>query len=160
MKPKTFFIFVIVLVFIAGAAIWAIISDYDARRDKLIHDAVEVTVYKNAGCVCCDRWITYMERNGYRVAVRETEDMTTVKDQNGIPGQMESCHTALIEGYVVEGHAPVKDINRLIRGRPDATGIAVPGMPASSPGMNTALNEPYDVYLIDGSGETRIFSSH
>lgn len=160
MKPKTFFISISVLIFAAGVTIWMIIDNYYEHRANMNPNAVEITMYKNAGCQCCDKWAGYLERNGYSVTINESAAMTSFKEEQNVPPAMSSCHTALIDGYVVEGHVPVEDINRMLASRPEAIGIAAPGMPASSPGMNTALNEPYDVYLFDREGNTALFASH
>lgn len=163
MKPKKFFSYLGIAILIAGVAIWGIISNYYERQEIIngnTNPIAEVVMYKNAGCQCCDKWADYLERNGYSVTINESTAMASFKEQQNVPPAMGSCHTALIDGYVVEGHVPIEDINRLLANRPEAVGIAAPGMPASSPGMNTALNEPYDVYLFDREGNTYLFASH
>jgi hypothetical protein len=101
-----------------------------------------------------------MQGSGYPVAVVETENLSAVKADQGIPRNMGACHTAVVGDYVIEGHVPVSDINRLLREQPDAAGLVVPGMPASSPGMNTALNEPYKVFLLKNDGSTEMYAQH
>lgn len=160
MKPKKILIYLSIPLLLFGIAIWAIPNHETDRPVKINPEAVEITMYKNANCQCCDRWSSYMQRNGYSVNVHESNKMITIKVQNKVPGEMGSCHTALVDGYVVEGHVPVEDINRLLKERPKAIGIAAPGMPASSPGMNTVLNDPYDVYLFNEKGNNRVYASH
>jgi hypothetical protein len=89
-------------------------------------------------------------------------DMTAVKDKHGVPGQARSCHTAIVDGYVLEGHVPSADVQRLLKQRPAVVGLAVPGMPIGSPGMEVAgmKPRPYDVLAFDKSGQTTVFASH
>lgn len=101
-----------------------------------------------------------MQRNGYSVSVIESQNLLSVKAEHGIPREMGACHTALIDGYVIEGHVPAGDIKRLLNEGPDVVGLAVSGMPASSPGMNTALNQPYEVSLFDRQGNTTVYAKH
>ena len=97
--------------------------------------AKEVVVYKNPSCGCCSKWADYMRAAGFSVEVYAVNNMGDIKEKYGTPWKMESCHTALIDGYVIEGHVPLREINRLLTERPKAMGLAVPGMPAGSPGM-------------------------
>lgn len=155
MKPSNFYIAAALAILVAGGAIWYILSGSTAVGSK-----AEVVMHKNAGCECCDKWAAYMQSNGYSVEIVESDNLQAFKMEQGIPPTMGACHTSLIDGYVVEGHVPAEDIEKLLDERPDAAGIVVPGMPASSPGMNTALNQPYDVLLLDHSGDTEVYSSH
>ncbi len=97
--------------------------------------AAEMTVYKSPYCGCCAAWVTHVEDAGHTVKVVNTEDMDQVKQTLGVPGSLHSCHTAVVDGYLIEGHVPVADIDRLLAERPEAKGLAVPGMPTGSPGM-------------------------
>lgn len=160
MKPSRFFTYVFFLLLAAGGAIWYIISDYYARQEAGSTNSADIVMYKNPGCECCNKWASYMQRNGYSISVIASQNLQGVKAEYGIPREMGACHTALIDGYVIEGHVPAGDIKRLRNERPDAVGLAVPGMPASSPGMNTALNQPYEVFLIDRQGNTTVYSKH
>lgn len=160
MNSKTF-VFLALLVFgIAGSIIWLIISDYDERQKHMATTVTKAVMYKSSGCQCCDKGATYMGRYGYNITIQPMINMAEIKDQYHIPGDMKSCHTTLIDGYTVEGHVPVKDITRLLDERPRAVGISAPGMPSSSPGMNTSFNTPYDVYLIDQEGNSQVYASH
>jgi hypothetical protein len=124
--------------------------------------AATVTVYKSPSCGCCRGWVEHLQRHGYTVEVHDTEDMAPVKAQLGVPDALGSCHTATVAGYVVEGHVPASDIERLLATRPAVLGIAVPGMPTGSPGMEVpgAPSDRYDVVSFDRGGGTRVFASH
>ena len=103
----------------------------------------------------------HLRARGYPVKVEDVRDVTPIKRRHGVPERLESCHTALVEGYVVEGHVPADLIDRLLSERPRATGLAVPGMPAGSPGMESPGQAPerYQVLLFDRSGKTTVFAS-
>lgn len=159
MKPKNFLILLAVLFTVGGVLIWNIVSNYYERQDQATLKTNEVVMYKNPGCECCEKWANYLEQHGYTVSVNKANNMPAIKTKYGVPENMQSCHTALIGGYVVEGHVPIEDINRLLKEQPAVIGIAAPGMPASSPGMNTALNEPYNVYLFNDHG-SQLFAQH
>lgn len=117
-----------------------------------------VIVYKSPTCGCCTKWVQYMRRRGYRVETHDVREMGAVKGENGIPGTLQSCHTAVVDGYVVEGHVPADVIEQLLAERPPAVGIAVPGMPEGSPGMEGTRWERYDVLLFDRAGGTRVYA--
>lgn len=165
MKMNRFLAYAALIILVAGGAIWYKIDDYYSRQQSesvsATTPAAEVVMYKNPGCQCCDKWAEYMEGYGYDVSTVESQEkLYSVKQNQGIPQDMGSCHTALLGDYVIEGHVPVQDIQRLLSERPDAIGLAAPGMPASSPGMNTALNEPYKVYLMHKDGSTEVYAQH
>lgn len=124
--------------------------------------ALVATVYKTPTCGCCQAWVDHLEANGFRVATVDREDLTPIKAEHGVGEHLASCHTALIGGYVVEGHVPAADITRLLRERPAVAGIAVPGMPSGSPGMEMpgAPADRYDVVSFERTGATRVFASH
>lgn len=103
-----------------------------------------------------------MEENGFRVQVEDVNDLTAVKRNQQIPPELQSCHTAIVDGYIIEGHVPVAEIERLLEERPDIAGLSVPGMPVGSPGMEVdgAVDQPYDVIAFDKSGQTQVFASY
>lgn len=111
----------------------------------------ELTMYKNPSCGCCQGWAEYMQGQGWQTKIIDVDEIERVKRQYGVPARMESCHTAIIDGYVVEGHVPVAAIDKLLKERPKATGLSAPGMPQGSPGMSGA-REPFTVYLFDPNG--------
>lgn len=121
-----------------------------------------LTVYKTASCGCCQGWITTMTRAGYRPKVLVVDDLGPINRKYGIAFQHSSCHLSAIGGYVVVGHTPAADVARLLRERPKALGIAVPGMPLGSPGMETpdGRKEPFETLLLLTGGKTRVFARH
>jgi len=119
-----------------------------------------MVVFKDPNCGCCASWIEHVEGAGFEVEVRDSSDMNAVKLQNGIDRNLSSCHTALIDGYVVEGHVPKEDILRMLEERPAIKGLSVPGMPIGSPGMEQgapANYQSYDVIAFDGAGNLSRF---
>ena len=103
-----------------------------------------------------------MEENGYDVQIEDVEDLTDVKAEYNVPPQLQSCHTAIVDGYIIEGHVPVADIERLLEERPDFAGLAVAGMPIGSPGMEVegTADQPFDVIAFDKSGNTEVYASY
>jgi len=127
-------------------------------------DKVLVEVWKDPNCGCCKDWVTHLEANGFAVKVNDTGN-NAMRAKLGIPVKLGSCHTALVGGYAVEGHVPAADIRRLLKDKPKAVGLSVPGMPVGSPGMDGPVygkrRDPYDVVLVlDKNGNTRVFSSY
>lgn len=122
--------------------------------------AAEMTVYKSPTCGCCVAWIDHVKAHGFTVKAIDVQDVSRIKLANGITRELASCHTALVDGYVIEGHVPVADIKRLLKERPAVTGLAVPGMPMGSPGMEGPVSQRYNVVSFDKSGKTRIFSQY
>lgn len=117
-----------------------------------------MTVYKSPTCGCCSDWIAYVEEQGFEVTVEDVADLNPIKAEYSIPPAMQSCHTAIIDGYVVEGHVPVADIERLLSERPAVIGIAVPGMPGMEvPG---AAPHPYDVVSFDANGVVEVVARY
>lgn len=122
---------------------------------------VTVEVYKTATCGCCALWVKHLEANGFATRVTEMEDLTAVKKQHGVPAKVTSCHTAVVDGYAIEGHVPAADVRRLLKQRPAIAGLGVPGMPLGSPGMEFGdTQQPYDVLAFDQSGATKVYSSY
>jgi hypothetical protein len=119
----------------------------------------EITVYKDPQCGCCARWAEHLRAGGFRVVVRDTSDVSAVKRRLGVPDRLASCHTGVVAGYVVEGHVPADLVRRLLRERPRASGLAVPGMPMGSPGMEGPQSDRYDVILFDREGTSRVYAS-
>lgn len=119
--------------------------------------AKTATLYKNPQCGCCEEYANYLRQNGFDVKVVATHDLPLIKKEQGVPEQFEGCHTTLIDGYVVEGHVPVKSLNRLLTERPAIKGISLPGMPMGSPGMSGAKTAPFTIYEIS-NGTPRVYS--
>jgi hypothetical protein len=125
--------------------------------------ASPIAVWKSATCKCCGNWVKHLEANGFAVEVNAADPgaLAALKRQAGLSDKLASCHTAKIDGYVIEGHVPAPDIKRLVAERPDAIGLTVPGMPIGSPGMEQgAETEPYDVLLVKKDGTTEVFAQH
>jgi hypothetical protein len=119
-----------------------------------------VEIWKDPSCGCCAEWVKHLEANGFAVKVNDRGN-NAARARLGIPAALGSCHTAEVAGYAVEGHVPAADIKRLLAERPTAVGIAVPGMPIGSPGMEQGgRRDPYDVLLVAKGGGTRVFQSH
>lgn len=121
-----------------------------------------LTVFKTPTCACCDAWIAHMREAGFSTTITILSSLQSVRSSRGLPDALASCHTALIDGYLVEGHVPAQDVSRLLAERPTAVGLAVPAMPLGSPGMETPQDhkEPYDTLLVLPSGATRVFARH
>jgi hypothetical protein len=121
-----------------------------------------VEVVRNPGCGCCLKWVSLLEKAGFKATVTESSEIEALKNSKGVPKAVRSCHTATVGGYVIEGHVPVADVKRLLATRPKVVGLAVAGMPAGSPGMETAdgRTEPFDVIAFDKAGKTTVFASH
>jgi hypothetical protein len=124
--------------------------------------APSVTVYKDPSCGCCAKWVEHLKQNGFTVKVIESNNLDDIKSQNHVPRQARSCHTALVNGYAIEGHVPASDVQRLLKEHPAVAGLAVPGMPIGSPGMEVPGRkaQPFDVLAFDKDGQTRVFASH
>jgi len=132
-------------------------ADEATRAQSL--PVVEMT--RHPQCGCCTAWADHLRAEGFEVNVKETRKMWGVKRLAGIPKDLDSCHTATVDGYIIEGHVPAEDIKRLLAERPDVKGLSVPDMPIGSPGMEVGdRTEPYDVLSFDADGKTEVFQSY
>jgi hypothetical protein len=120
--------------------------------------AQAITVYKSATCGCCTKWVEHLKAAGFNPTVHVLETMAESPITKRVPESLRSCHTATLEGYLIEGHVPADVIKQLLRDRPRVEGLAVPGMVAGSPGMESAKPEPYDVIAFDSAGKTQVFA--
>jgi hypothetical protein len=146
MNPFALFLSILLALFVQGAA-----------ADPL----PEVVMHKDPNCGCCSAWAEHLEANGFKVKTVAERDMQAVKRRFAVPQRLTSCHTARVGGYVIEGHVPASAIKRLLREKPALAGLAVPGMPLGSPGMEVpGKRDPYDVVSFDGAGGSRVFESH
>lgn len=118
-----------------------------------------VTVYKSPTCNCCTKWVSHLEENGFTVKTTNLPNVMPVKNRLGVPQALSSCHTAVVDGYVVEGHVPADVIQRMLAERPDITGIGVAGMPIGSPGMEGPNPQPYDVIAFDRRGRQEVYAT-
>ena len=149
---------------IAGAFLsFAVLAIAGLFLYKKVNVEPEITVYKSATCGCCTKWIKHMEENGFQVnAINVSDpDLELVKQLHGISRELASCHTAIVDGYVIEGHVPALDVKRLLAEKPDVYGLSVPGMPVGSPGMEMGDRiDSYPVMSFDKNGETSIFNQY
>ncbi|WP_022729307.1 DUF411 domain-containing protein [Fodinicurvata sediminis] len=123
--------------------------------------AEKLQVYKSPYCGCCEAWVDHMRAAGFAVEVHDVEDLTEIKQSHGITPDLASCHTAVLGDYVIEGHVPAQDVARLLEATPQAKGLAVPGMPLGSPGMEQGeRSQPYDVIVFTDSGRQAVFARH
>jgi len=130
----------------------------DMAGGAVVPAGTEMVVYKSPTCGCCELWIDHAEAAGFTVVTEDVIDLRPVKAENGITPELASCHTAIVGGYVIEGHVPADVIAKLLDERPDIHGLAVPGMPIGSPGMEGGTPEAYDVVAIDRNGETSVYA--
>lgn len=124
-------------------------------------DGTRMVVYKTPTCGCCRAWVDHVQAAGFAVEVRDMPDVAPVKHEHGLPGHLASCHTAIVDGYVVEGHVPADVIRRMLRERPQVAGIAVPGMPMGSPGMEVpgGRKDPYDIIAFSRDGKVSVYET-
>ena len=121
-------------------------------------DLPAVTVYKDPNCGCCSKWVDHMKAAGFNVTAIDTSDVGSVKQKYNIGASLQSCHTAIVGDYAIEGHVPADEIKKLLEEKPTIAGLAVPGMPMGSPGMEGATRERYDVLTFDRAGRTTVYA--
>lgn len=119
-----------------------------------------IEVYKSATCGCCKEWIKHLEANGFKVEAQDVENTSDYRQKFGIPNEYGSCHTGRVKGYALEGHVPASEIKRLLSEQPKARGLAVPGMPMGSPGMEGPRKDQYDVLLVKDGGKTSVYKHY
>lgn len=121
----------------------------------------EITVYRSPTCGCCGKWIDHVKQNHFVIKDIVSDDMQAIKQKYGVPEKLASCHTAIVDGYVIEGHVPAADIQKLLQTKPKIVGISAPGMPMGSPGMEMGGHaDNYDVVSFDNAGNVQVFSEH
>jgi hypothetical protein len=127
----------------------------------LAHAALPIIdVYKSASCRCCAAWVKHMKDNGFTVRTHDVANPSDYREKFGIPNQFGSCHTAIVGGYAIEGHVPASDMVRLLAAKPKDKGLAVPAMPAGSPGMEGPRKDPFDVVLVKADGTTSVYKHY
>lgn len=154
MSARTVLIGAVVLLGVVGYLTLGVQSEASASN-KLV-------VYKSPTCGCCEAWIDHMKAAGFDVEVKDMQDVSPVKDEQGVYPQLRSCHTALVGGYVVEGHVPAEQVARMLAERPAIRGLAVPGMPIGSPGMEQGSPENYQEYQVvafTNDGQMTVYSN-
>lgn len=168
MNRRLFTSRLLVMGLVSTSLMWTGCSATPRSKAQMVADAAEpvamppeLKVFRSPNCGCCGRWIQHMEAAGFQVQDNVTEDMAAIKQQYGVPESLASCHTAIVEGYVVEGHIPATDVQRLLTEKPAVAGIAAPGMPMGSPGMESGNEvEPYTVFSFTEVGDTAAFAEH
>ena len=133
-----------------GKSVWAAVTAADPKT---------ITIYMSPTCGCCAKWVDHVKAAGFTVKTVDQSDLSEIKAELGVTKELSSCHTALVGGYVIEGHVPAADIQRLLKEKPKIVGLAAPGMPGAGPGMDTS-KEPYDVLAFDASGKTTVWAKH
>ena len=145
---------------VAACTIGLACSGDRSAREEPTGNATLITVYKSPTCGCCTAWVDHLRNEGFRVVAIDTTDLEPIKRRYDVPRRLSSCHTAVVGNYVIEGHVPAADIRRLLAERPQIRGLAVPGMPQGSPGMETGVTERYDVLALMGDGKATVFATH
>jgi hypothetical protein len=122
---------------------------------------IDIVVYRSPTCECCGRWLEHLKKNSFNVKDIVTDDVQAIKNKYGVSEAMASCHTAIVDGYVIEGHVPANDIMKLLKNKPKIVGIAVPGMPSGTPGMEMGdRKDAYNVMSFDKENHYEVFSSY
>ncbi|MAE42817.1 hypothetical protein CMO93_03525 [Candidatus Woesearchaeota archaeon] len=118
----------------------------------------KITVFKSPTCGCCIGWVAEMRKSGYNIEVKEMNDMSSIRSKYNIPSNMQSCHTAVVGDYFIEGHVPIEAVNKLLTEKPDVDGIALPRMPAGSPGMPGVKNSVWTIYTLNDGSSTNFMA--
>jgi hypothetical protein len=133
----------------------------DAQSPAVKASVTSVTVFKDPNCGCCKDWVEHLRKHAFKVVAKDTSDMSGIKRSGRVPQQLMSCHTAFVNGYVIEGHVPAEDIKRLLAEKPKIAGLAVAGMPAGSPGMEVGnRKDRYEVVAFNRDGTTSVYARH
>jgi hypothetical protein len=119
-----------------------------------------IEVYKSESCGCCSEWVKHLESNGFKVKAQNVANPADYREKFGIPQELGSCHTGMVQGYALEGHVPATEIKRLLAEKPKAKGLAVPAMPLGSPGMEGPRKDPYDIMLVQGNGKYSVYKHY
>ena len=146
--------------FAVGGAVAAVsFGAYATMRPAVATADASIVVYKSPTCGCCHKWVEHLQANDFDVTVHDVVDINEVKTQMGVTNDLAACHTAVLGKYIVEGHVPASIIERLIKEQPAISGIAVPGMPPGSPGMESPNPQPYNVIAFDAAGNRSVFAT-
>lgn len=149
----------IIFIALAGVVICTLtIIGFSLRPDAAPQQWASMVVYKSPTCGCCVEWIKHMQKAGFNVEARDMRDMGSVKARLGVPSTVTSCHTSVIDGYVIEGHVPAPYVKELLEEKPELSGISVPGMPIGSPGMEGPNAQPYEIVTFHNKEVTGIFA--
>lgn len=165
MKKPVLFSGVAAIVFAAGATTLAIQAGEPAEATASVASnsasGPAITMYKSPNCSCCQSWAEHLDAHGFEISIVETDNLNEVKQEHGVPRSMASCHTALIDDLVIEGHVPADDIVAYLENPQfNTVGLSVPGMPHGTPGMETGRKDDYQVLAFNSNGQTRVFSEY
>ena len=143
-------------------AIALLVFNADIKAESLSADKpVDIVVYRSPSCNCCGKWMEHLKKNNFNVKDIVTHDVQAIKNKYGVSEEMASCHTAMVDGYVIEGHVPATDIMKLLKTKPKIVGISVPGMPSGTPGMEMGgKKDPYNVMSFDRENHYQVFNSY
>jgi hypothetical protein len=144
---------------VTGALLFTLVS-LTSTTAQYESKVFSVQVYKSASCGCCAKWVEHLRANGFQVTATDVPDVAAVRAKFNVPASVAGCHTAIVDSYIVEGHVPAEDVRALLTKRPALAGIAAPGMPLGSPGMESPDAKPYDVVSFDKQGKTAVFATH
>lgn len=131
-----------------------------SQPPSLIEKSLNITVYRSASCGCCKDWVSHLKKHDFKVEDVVSDDMNSVKKKLGLPAELASCHTGVIDGYIIEGHVPAQDIKQLINQKPDIAGLSVPQMPHGTPGMETGRSDDFYVVAFDKRGNMGAFNHY
>lgn len=145
---------------ISVLAIFGISLYFGMGSTNQVIAAEEIMVYKSPTCGCCKKWVKHLEQEGFKVTTKDVRNMNTIKKQFGVSRQFQSCHTAKIGKYFIEGHVSASDIRKLLKEKPDVKGLSAPGMPMGSPGMEGPRKDKYNVVAIDNNDRATIYTKH
>ncbi len=139
-----------------------LVSVWDKETEVDYSGTTEMTVYRSPTCGCCGVWVEHAQQHGFKIEDIETEEMEALKQKHNIPAELASCHTTIIDGYVMEGHIPADDIKRFLAEKPDnMLGLSVPGMPIGTPGMEAKdIKQPFQVLAFNDQGEVKVFNEY
>jgi hypothetical protein len=146
--------------FLVASAAGALAPLAFSRRLVALEANPVITVYRDPNCGCCAKWVKHLAANGFVTKVQDTPDMDAVKKNMRVPADLQSCHTAVVDRYVIEGHVPAADIKKLLASKESVQGLAAPGMPMGSPGMEGGTADKYDVIAFSTDGKKRVFAKH
>lgn len=136
-------------------------AEQSAKPAAAVVEPIKIEVYRSPSCSCCGKWVTHLKENNFQVKDNVVEDVQAIKDKYGVSKEMASCHTAVVNGYVVEGHVPANDIRKLLKLKPPVVGIAVPAMPSGTPGMEMGgKKDTYDVMSFDKDKHYQVFTHY
>lgn len=146
---------------VAIAAVILLATALFTTASAIASELPEISVYRDPSCSCCEGWMEHLTVQGFQPENIPTSDVDSLKQDYGVPDDLTSCHTAVIDGYVIEGHVPAEDIKRLLIEQPDFVGLTVPGMPVGTPGMESGEEqEAFTVFSFDAQGNTEVFNQY